>query len=341
MGCHMAAYIMTSPRDHAMLGQSKCSRIDGMDATTGGGGLTELEVLSMSGESMVTLNVSESMSGRDLWNLILDEVPTKPGLQLVVSHTSRLALNESLQQQGLGGEWAQVQATYMPVDLLAAWQFALGESVEDEEFSLNEITEVTDVSEEVPDLLHNLPKSLRTWTFSPDFNQGLHHVRLPPGLQRLTLGAGFNQNLDSVTWPAGLQSLTFGQNFNQNLDNVSWPAGLQSLTFGAFKRCFNWRGLPIVRADFFPSRERKRSHITNFPPPREKENHRLKHTGEWWGYVSSQEGTRWAPTSYKWSYNPYKWPYKWITWVITLLIGVITPFITGRGPPCIDCRISF
>ena len=28
----------------------------------------------------------------------------------------------------------------------------------------------------------------------------------------------------------------------------------------------------------------------------------------------------------------YKWHYKWVTGVITLLIGVITPFITGRGP---------
>ena len=44
--------------------------------------------------------------------------------------------------------------------------------------------------------------------------------------------------------------------------------------------------------------------------------------------------TRWAPTSYKWSYNPYKWPYKWGTGVITVLIGVITPVISGRGPPC-------
>ena len=38
------------------------------------------------------------------------------------------------------------------------------------------------------------------------------------------------------------------------------------------------------------------------------------------------------PTSYKWSYNPNKWPYNWVNGVITLLIGVITPFITGRGP---------
>ena len=42
--------------------------------------------------------------------------------------------------------------------------------------------------------------------------------------------------------------------------------------------------------------------------------------------------TRWAPSSYKWSYNPYKWPYKWLTVLITLVIGVINPDITGRGP---------
>ena len=33
-------------------------------------------------------------------------------------------------------------------------------------------------------------------------------------------------------------------------------------------------------------------------------------------------------------YNPYKWPYKRVTGVITLQIGVITQFITSRGPPC-------
>ena len=52
--------------------------------------------------------------------------------------------------------------------------------------------------------------------------------------------------------------------------------------------------------------------------------------------VPGDRGTRprWAPTSCKWGYNPYKLPYKWVTGVITLLMGVITPFITGRGPPC-------
>ena len=104
--------------------QSKRRRIDESNATTGGEGLIELEVLSISGECMLTLNVSDSMLGRDLRNLILDKVPSKPGLQLVVSHTSRLALNESLKQQGLGGQRAQVSATYIPVNLLAALRFA-------------------------------------------------------------------------------------------------------------------------------------------------------------------------------------------------------------------------
>ena len=31
---------------------------------------------------------------------------------------------------------------------------------------------------------------------------------------------------------------------------------------------------------------------------------------------------------------PYKWPYKWVAGVITLLMGIITPCITGMGPSC-------
>ena len=128
---------MSLPPDHAMPGQSKRRRIDGIDPTTVGEGHIELEVLSISGECIVTLNVADSMLGRELWKLILDKVPSKPGLQLVVSHTSRLALNESLKQQGLGGERAQVSATYVPVNLGNALRFAHGDCVEDEEFSLN------------------------------------------------------------------------------------------------------------------------------------------------------------------------------------------------------------
>ena len=149
-----------------------------------------------------------------------------------MSHTSRLVLNESLQQQGLGVQRAQVSATYVPVNLHAAWRFAHGHRVEDEEFSLSGITEMTGVSPKKTALLRNLPKSLRTLTF----HQEIHHIdmRLPAGLQSLTFEGYFNQRLDNVTWPAGLQSLSFnGGDFNQRLDNVTWPAGLQSLTLGA------------------------------------------------------------------------------------------------------------
>ena len=178
------------------MGQNKRRRIDGnIDSASRsvGEGLTELEVVSMSGECMLTLNVSDSMLGRDLWKTILDKVPCKPGLQLAVSHNSRLALNESLQQQGLGGQRAQVSATYMPINLLAALRFAQGCNIEDEEFTLNGITEVSGVSHDMPALLHNLPQSLLELTFAHDgFNQGLADVRLPPGLQSLTIGDEFN-----------------------------------------------------------------------------------------------------------------------------------------------------
>ena len=42
--------------------------------------------------------------------------------------------------------------------------------------------------------------------------------------------------------------------------------------------------------------------------------------------------------SYKWSYKPYKWPYKWVTGVITLLIRVITPLKTSRGPTLLEAN---
>ena len=169
--------------------QNKRRRIydkDDRASSAVGEGLTELEVISISGECMLTLNVADSMLGRELWKMILDKISSKPGLQLVVSHTSRLLLHKSLQQQGLGGQRAQVSATYMPVNLDAAWRFAQGYSVEDAEFSLSGITEMTGVDHQKNALLSNLPNSLRTLTFAPGFNERLHHVRLPAGLQSLT-----------------------------------------------------------------------------------------------------------------------------------------------------------
>ena len=156
------------------MGQSKRRRIDGIHGSASGGvgeGLIELEVLSISGECMLSLNVADSMLGRELWKNILDKLPFRPGRQLILSHnTSKLVLNESLQQQGFRSEREQVSATYVPVNLLAAYHFACGHSVEDEEFSLDGITEMTGLSNEMPALLHNLPDSLHTLTFVDFFS---------------------------------------------------------------------------------------------------------------------------------------------------------------------------
>ena len=35
-------------------------------------------------------------------------------------------------------------------------------------------------------------------------------------------------------------------------------------------------------------------------------------------------------------WGPYKCPYEWLTGVITLLLKVITPLKTGRGPPLLE-----
>ena len=114
------------------MGQSKRRHIDGIHGSVSsvGEGLIEIEVLSISGECMLTLNVAGSMLGFELWNNIVDKLPFKPG-QLVLSHnTSKLVLHESLQQQGFPSERAQVSATYVPVNLLAALRFAHGCNVD-------------------------------------------------------------------------------------------------------------------------------------------------------------------------------------------------------------------
>ena len=84
----------------------------------------------------------------------------------------------------------------------------------------------------------------------------------------------------------------------------------------------------------FPSSS---SRYVSIPQPQmagHEETPRMEVTYLWgpvWRSRFNEEPARWAPTSYKWSYNLYKWPYKWVTGVITLLMGVITPFITDRG----------
>ena len=57
------------------------------------------------------------------------------------------------------------------------------------------------------------------------------------------------------------------------------------------------------------------------------------HWDRFFGPLNSQEPTRWAPISYKWSYGaPINGLINGQLGYFTLLIGVITPFITGMRP---------
>ena len=68
-----------------LVNQSKRRRTDGNDSASSavGEGLTGLEVLSIGGECMLALNVADSLLGREVWKMILDQIPSKPGLHSV------------------------------------------------------------------------------------------------------------------------------------------------------------------------------------------------------------------------------------------------------------------
>ena len=209
--------------------ESKRRRID--TASEPANEVVKLQVLSMTGECVLTLDVSSSMLGRDVLKMIVQELPFQPGVQPVLSHnSSKLLLDQTLRQQGIDSETASLSCTKTHTDLHSALRWIEGRTVSDEEFSLQGITELAGV--ESLHTLNHLPKSLQKLTLGWHFNLRLDGVKLPHGLQSLTFGEEFNQTLDGLRLPEGLQSLTFGRNFNQTLDELRLPDGLQSLTLG-------------------------------------------------------------------------------------------------------------
>ena len=196
--------------------------------------VVKLQVQSMTGECVLTLDVSSSMLGRDVLKMIVDELPFQPGVQLVLSHnSSKLLLDQTLRQQGIDSETASLSCTKTHTDLHSALRWIQGRTVSDEEFSLQGITELAGV--ESWHTLNNLPKSLQKLTLGKRFlDPRLNRMKLPNGLQSLTLGRYFNQPLDGLRLPEGLQSLTLGQCFNQPLDGLRLPEGLQSLILGRY-----------------------------------------------------------------------------------------------------------
>ena len=77
----------------------------------------DLQVLCLTGEA-VTLSAPGSMLGYDLRRLVSEKFPCKPGAKLAVYHgNAKLALNQTLGEQGMVGTSATLSCTYIPTNV--------------------------------------------------------------------------------------------------------------------------------------------------------------------------------------------------------------------------------
>ena len=190
-----------------------------------------LDALCLTGEG-VTLNAPRSMLGYDLWRLVSEKLPRKPGARLVVHHmNAKLTLNQTLGEQGIVGKSAMLSCTYIPTNVYTAWCYVCGLPTCEREFVLEGVTKIEGATS--GEYLRHLPQSLATLTLCHSFNPSLEQVTLPSSLQSLSFGHGFNQSLEQVTLPLSLRNLSFGQNFNRSREQVTLPSSLQSLSFGS------------------------------------------------------------------------------------------------------------
>ena len=84
----------------------------------------DLQLLTGEG---VTLGVPRSMLGYDLRRLLSEKLPCKPGAKLAVHHVNRkLALEETLGEQGIVGKSAMLSCTYIPTNVYTAWNYVYG-----------------------------------------------------------------------------------------------------------------------------------------------------------------------------------------------------------------------
>ena len=166
----------------------------------------DLQVLCLTGEG-VTLSVPCSMLGYELRRLVSEKLPCKPGAKLAVHHVNRkLALEETLGEQGIVGKSAMLSCTYIPTNVYTAWCYVCGLPTAEREFALEGLTKLEGLTYGV--FLHNLPCSLASLSFGNMFNQSLERVTLPSSLQSLSFGFKFNQSLERVTLPSSLRSFS-------------------------------------------------------------------------------------------------------------------------------------
>ena len=86
----------------------------------------DLQVLCLTGEG-VALSVPRSMLGYDLRRLMSEKLPCKPGAKLAVHHViGKLALDQTLGEQGIAGKSAMLSCTYIPTNVYTAWCYVCG-----------------------------------------------------------------------------------------------------------------------------------------------------------------------------------------------------------------------
>ena len=186
----------------------------------------DLQVLCLTGDG-VTLSVPRCMLGYDLRRLVSEKLPCRPGAKLAVHHVNRkLALDQTLGEQGIAGKSTMLSSTYIPTNLYTAWRYVCGLPTCDREFALEGVTQLE--GSMFGECLNHLPRSLASLIFADGFDQSLEQVTLPSRLQNLSFGNDFNQSLERVTLPSSLQCLSFGHMFNQSLERVTLPSSLRS-----------------------------------------------------------------------------------------------------------------
>ena len=85
----------------------------------------DLRVLFLTGE--VTLSVPRSMLGYELRRLMSEKLPCKPGAKLAIHHANaKLALNQTLAEQGIVGKSAVLSCTFIPTNVYTAWCYVSG-----------------------------------------------------------------------------------------------------------------------------------------------------------------------------------------------------------------------
>lgn len=145
--------------------------------------LIDLHVLCLNGEGC-SLSLSPSTLGLEVRTMVSEQLPKKKGAKLVLYHlASPLMLQQTLQEQGIGGKTARLSCTYVQTDLYAAWRYLQGFQVPEPHLVLDGVTQIGGCTY-VPSL-RSLPESLKSLTFGCTFNQSLDGVTLPSNLQSL------------------------------------------------------------------------------------------------------------------------------------------------------------